>query len=111
MPQKPQGWGEGELNTCNQLYVFTHQGVGEGRGGLTCGYPFASVTWNKYHVFRKVCFFSRTVRTRTNSSGSPRGNTFLQGRREAALNFSGTQGMSLPETCTARTSKPCTQSS
>lgn len=41
----------------------------------TCGYPFASVTWNKYHVFRKVCFFRRTVRTRANSSGRPRGNT------------------------------------
>lgn len=44
-----------------------------------CGYPFASVTWNKYHVFRKVCFFSRTVRTRANSSGRPRGNTLRVG--------------------------------
>lgn len=49
-----------------------------------CGYPSPSVTWNKYHVLWWVCFFSKSVSTKANSSGRPRGNTRRTGWVSAA---------------------------
>lgn len=60
--------------------------------GCTWGYPWRSVTWNRYQCSPVLFFFISKVTTRVKVGGSPRGNTCLWGQVLGWLSLLGCSG-------------------